>query len=354
MNIIATPGLLTCVQGSDYQRLKSRGYDWVSFQVWNRGSRVALDTGRPFDFASVRAAGLSPGVWGVVYEDEDKNSHEVARQLATLAVASGAEHLMFDVEYPTDAKPMISGARAGGWTGPIHLTTLGAPDERAKAQQPPRFWDYGYDLQSFLATGGGIFPQAYSNQHDGYRPELTVAYYCEQLGVPRDRVNLMIWPDGNGLTAKQWVDQLKAAGLGRATSIFLAESTPEEYYAALAQITAGPAVEHPVEQHQATDGRPPLAERLAAIRENTLAELAHATTTDPEKWKADNAHEWLALQNYLLYRVMFGLEPPAIPGYTYPGTEKPRRLDPPDLGTRRARVGSGALQGAAAITDHLP
>ena len=235
---ISDPGLLSVVQAHDYGVYVGRGYKWISFQHWNRGARGPMDQPGDYSFTAARNAGLEAGVWGVLYEDEDAGRFSIARDMARRAVDLGASHLMFDIEYTTTAQPVIDGAREGGWTKPIHLTCLGAPDKR----DATTFWDYNYDLQSFLSTGGGIFPQAYANQHSGYAPKLTLDYYAGQLGVPRDRLNLMIWPNGQGLTGAQWVQLLLEAGLGKALSIFLAETTSSADYDALAQLTLSTAV----------------------------------------------------------------------------------------------------------------
>ena len=232
-----SPGLLTVVQRHDYERLYAHGYRWVSFQHWYRGPRGSIDSGE-WNLAQPRAAGMEAGVWACVYEGEV--FFTVGKNAAERAVTLGASHLIMDVEYalngtrPGGARPLIDGCRAGGWTGPVHLSTFGAPDKAPDGS----FWDYGQDLDSFRQTGGIVMPQAYTNMHPPYNPGDSAAYY-ESKGVPRDRLNLTIWPNGS-LPASEWVAELQAAGLGPAVSIFLPEQTTDGDFTTLEAITKAP------------------------------------------------------------------------------------------------------------------
>lgn len=191
-----------------------------------------------FNLAEAAAAGLEPGVWGVTYAGNDGNNNprglsffEQNRILGQQAVRLGAHFVMVDAEdclkgtrVTRGAKTMVDGVRAGGWSGPVHLTTLGAPEN-------PDVDDYAFDLASFLDTGGGIFPQAYAYRHTSYFPKVTRRYF-ERVGVPASKLNLMIGLDG-WMTGADYAPLLADAGLGPAFSIFMAELTTDAGLTAL-------------------------------------------------------------------------------------------------------------------------
>lgn len=229
-NILTTPGHLAVsdLDAAKLASLKRHGYEWVSYQVQNGSSF------RAYDLAPARAAGLSPGAWGVTYRKEDFFAD--GRRLGALAVELGAEHVQMDAEFCAKGtratrglRPIIEGIRDAGWNGAVHLNTLGAPVN-------PDVNDYAIDMQSFLETGGGIFPQAYFNADDGYRPSLCVRYWT-RIGVPVERLNLMIGlhrseldqpKPGVRLSGAEWVRPLREAGVKRNFSIFLAEYANEQ------------------------------------------------------------------------------------------------------------------------------
>lgn len=250
-NAITTPGLLTCNQRIDYAKRKAQGYGVMWFQHYNRGARGPLDTGGDYDFTACRAAGMDAGVWAVVYEDEAANQHQIGVDSARRAVALGAQHLMYDcepgqgIEWLHDLKPLVNGVQEGGWQGPIHLTPVGAPEYNPAGG----FWDYGYDLEPFLVGGGGIFPQCYyyptatGGRHPNYDASVTLAYYHGQLAVPKERLNLMIWPNTplpNSNSAEIERDRLAAAGMGQQMSVFLEETTQAETFTVLEAISKPP------------------------------------------------------------------------------------------------------------------
>ena len=245
-DLAQSAGLLTCNQNHDRPALKGYGYDWQSYQVWNQGPRGPLDTGGDYRLSEDRAHGISPGVWGVVYEVGAFYSS--GKGTAERAVALDADHLILDIEEvlkntaPGGAEPAIRGCRDGGWSGPIHLTTYGAPSQNPEGG----FWDYAMDLQSFLDTGGSILPQAYyapqrtpTGRDPGYAAELCVAYYCDQVGIPRENLNLMIWPNGDNPIQTE-VAHLLSGGLGCQMSVFLTETTTPDRFTALQQVTSLP------------------------------------------------------------------------------------------------------------------
>lgn len=172
----------------DLHELSGAGYDWVSYQLINGGAVTGVD---------IREYGMlsgfkSCGAWGVVYDEVDFYPFGVrfAREL----VRQGAQHAIVDAEFcakfTRDGQrmlPIIRGMRDGGWAGPVHLSTLGAPFD-ARPHGPN---DFAMDVKSFLDTGGGVLPQAYFNASSAYRPDLCVDYWVA-CGVPRERVNVTI------------------------------------------------------------------------------------------------------------------------------------------------------------------
>jgi hypothetical protein len=286
MDAIATPSLLTVNQRHDYAVYKARGYGIMWHQHYNSGPVGPLDTGGDYKFDDCVAAGLDPGVWCVIYQHEDSVRREIARASAARARDLGAEHLMFDIEYNGfDARAIIDGCRDEGWTGAVHLTCLGAPERSPSGP----FYDYQYDCASFLATGGGIFPQAYyapyptSGRHPNYAAEITRQYYVGQLGIPSESVNMMIWPNGFN-AAEVERDKLLEAGLGKAMSIFLAETTSEHAYDVLEAITGATVPPD-------TDGDIDTVETMAEMAENVRLEQSLMSAKDPEAWIAQNPGE---------------------------------------------------------------
>ena len=235
MNIIPTPGLLT-VTAQDFNRctlLRQHGYEHLAFQAQNDANLI------DHDLTSAKSAGLYAGVWGVSYRIAD--FHRDGQALAQQAKKLGATHLTMDVEQAAKGtrsgrglKPVVDGCRAGGWTGPIHLNTMGPPVN-------PDVNDYEIDVQSFLETGGGVFTQAYANETDSFTPELGVRYWT-RVGVPRDRLNIQVSlyaaesdkeHPGRRYDGAKWSELLSAAGVAREFSVFMAEAAKDEDLAGL-------------------------------------------------------------------------------------------------------------------------
>jgi hypothetical protein len=246
MNVYAEPGVLTTVQDPapmTLRMLAAFGVRWISYQAQNGGNDPA-----DFDLEPARAAGLSPGVWGVTYGRGHTPDAEIflrdGRTLGSQAVKLGAEHLMVDVEYAAKGtrdgrllRPIVDGVRAGGWSGPVHVTTLGAP----RGPYGLGANDYEIDIESFLETGGGMFSQDYAHATQSYAPKHGKAYWTA-MGVPPARYSSMIGfhvaegdQDTPGVrwTGAQWRPLLEEADVGRAVSIFMAEFTTEADLAAL-------------------------------------------------------------------------------------------------------------------------
>jgi len=225
-DLISRPFTLTTVEDPSplsYATLAAHG--WApAFQVQNGGNSP-----RDFDLGPARNAGCSPGVWGVTYNAADfrRDGETLGKQ----AVKLGAEHVQMDVEEAAKftrasrgMKPIVDGIRAGGWAGPVHLNTMGAPDGDGD--------DYQVDVQSFLETGGGVISQDYYNESMTFSPFRGVAYWCGKCGVPKDRYSSMIGlhisaPDKRRpnlrLSGAEWLPLLVSAGIRRNVSIFMTE-----------------------------------------------------------------------------------------------------------------------------------
>lgn len=254
MNIITTPGLLT-TSAQDFNRcsqLRQHGYEWIAFQLQNGASTFA------HDLAGAKSAGLYAGGWGVTYRAS--NFYADAKALAEQTLRQGGTHLTMDVEEAAkntgDArglKPIIDGCRAGGWTGPVNLNTLGPPIN-------PQANDYAMDIRSFLDTGGGVQTQCYANAYDTYAPELGVQYWT-RVGVPRDRLNIQIslFPaesdaqhPGRRFDGATWTQLLKAASVTREFSIFMAEAATDADLSGLDPLSIrAPLVTSPITENRA-------------------------------------------------------------------------------------------------------
>jgi hypothetical protein len=330
MSVVTTPSLLTCADNHDFAAYKRHGYEAVWYQTWNAGGREYSST------AACRAAGLDVAAWGVIYEQH--NFYADGKNLAQSAGAISAQHLMVDAEdclkgtvSSRAAREIVRGVRDGGWSGPVHLTTLGAPQRKPDGT----FWDHEFDLDSFLETGGGIFPQAYANQAASYAPKLCVDFFCGQLGVPRDRVNLMIWLDDK-VSADQWLSLLEAAGLGPAFSVFLAEFFSESGYGlgSFDTLCGSEPQAYPVPQAQPAPQA--LDPRLLEIRHNTLIEL-NAAKASYTTWKTTNPGEAAKVELYLA------------------GIANGQKAEPPSLNTHKGRGIVGVLlAGATTIGQPKP
>ena len=336
MNVVTTASLLTCTDdhgAEDFVSYKKHGYTAVWYQTWNAGGR-AYSTA-----AACRTTGLEVGAWGVIYERD--HFYADGKNLAESALALGAKHLMVDAEdclkgtrSTRAAREIIRGVRDGGWSGPVHLTTLGAPTKRPDGI----FWDHDFDLDSFLETGGGIFPQAYANQAASYAPKHCVDYFCGQLGVPRDRLNLMIWLDDK-VSASEWMSLLEAADSGVAFSVFLAEffsgyGHPIGSFDELRPIEPRPQTPEPEPEPEPAHAA--LDPRLLQIRHDTLVELKAAKASYND-WKTKNPGEAAKVEQYLA------------------GIANGQKAAPPNLATHKGRGIIGVLQaGAATIGQPKP
>jgi hypothetical protein len=237
VDIIRTPGQWTDVAqpvGDDAMRkLVSLGYEWMTFQLVNGSAKIGIgvDAARRTGFGSC-------GGWGVVYDVGD--FHAFGRRFAEELVRTGADHAIVDAEqcakftrWSRGMNPIIVGMREGGWYEPVHLSTLGAPED-ALPHGPN---DFAIDADSFLATGGGIHPQAYFNAYEDYRPDLCFDYW-RACGVPDDRISLTIdlaTEPGSAkypvdYTGAEWAELLVAAEVHRNFSVFMTQfGTAEDW-----------------------------------------------------------------------------------------------------------------------------
>jgi hypothetical protein len=345
MNVITVPSHLTdCVHSvEELRKLETdNAVEGIWYQVQNGGNNPV-----DYDLEVPHRAGLFAGVWGVTYAVTDGGNNprgltfqqqnyilgQQAVKLKADAVMIDAEDCLKDTRETRGAKPMIDGIRSGGWQGPVHLTTLGAPNN-------PMADDYAFDLESFLETGGGIFAQAYAQIVSSYAPQPTKLYFCERMKVPVDRYNTMIWIDYR-LTTVDQVELLKHAGTGRAISIFMTEYGTEADWKTLNELTK-------LYTPPPVDARLTLDPMLVLLRDQANKEYTKATAKDPKKWAFDNPKEYQMLQNYLLYRVAFDQKPPPVEGYTRP-------YDPPtNCSTQIGRGMANQLMAAASLLGRMP
>jgi hypothetical protein len=218
------PGMLTDMPltQEDYDSYTRHGYRWLSFQAQNAEATYY------YDLTSAKASGLDCGIWGVTYEQQ--HFFRDGKLLGEMASTMMADHVIVDAEFclintrPGLAQPIINGLRAGGWLGPVHLTTLGAPDN-PKTSANLSGNDFAMDVESFLNTGGGVIPQAFYNMHYGYRPKACKDYWSSFT----DRINLHVSiaysepyaPRPNvRMAGAEWVPLLQEAASGKAMSVF--------------------------------------------------------------------------------------------------------------------------------------
>lgn len=219
------PGLMTDMflpfgaSGLTYPKLVEAGFTWATYQVYNPTLFPGV---KDFDLAAVKAHGYkSVGVWGVIYDRDD--FYNGGLKMAQQAVKLGADNLIVNTEQVYKGtrperlgKEIIRGCRAGGWKGPVDLSTLGAP-------WTPTINDYQMDEQSFLETGGAILPQAYANESEGYTP-LLCKVYLDRLKIPQDRQNytLGLYPGQKGrVGGAAQVALLKEAKIGKNFNIYM-------------------------------------------------------------------------------------------------------------------------------------
>jgi hypothetical protein len=310
VDISPLPGLITATSvpvGVETLKLRvAEGYGWISYQAVDHGKATGIEIG------GGKAAGFqSTGVWGVVYDQPA--FHEFGVLLGREAIRLGAEHVIVDAEQcAKDTRatrgmlPVIVGLRDGGWLGPVHLSTLGAP-VNGKPHGPN---DFAIDVDSFLMTGGGVQAQAYVNAYDEYDPVLCMDYWLA-VGVPKERINLTIdlapepgsanYPDD--LTGAGWATLLTEAGAGRAFSVFMVEFGTLDDWAGLAPIAAAPPPPTPVptpedDVEPVTDqqGRDAVVFAVQAAAQNwpqdkpkarlTVARRICQAATDDPKWNA--------------------------------------------------------------------
>lgn len=250
IDIIPAPGLLTTQQSAkDPAWLRAHHYDWLSFQAYNPRDGGKKD----FDLDPARRAGLSPGVWGVTYGVNNMPDAATffadGKALGEQAVRLGAEHVIVDAEMCAKntranrgLSPIVRGLRAGGWTGPVNWSPLGAP-ANARTASNPGGNDFACDEQSFLETGGGVLPQAYVNLAPEYDPALCIAYW-EACGVPFSRINVMIDLAAEGkprIDGAGWYRILVNADVIRNFSIYMVEFLEPYDLEGLDALSATPA-----------------------------------------------------------------------------------------------------------------
>ncbi|MBA2633464.1 MAG: hypothetical protein H0U86_10785 [Chloroflexi bacterium] len=241
MSIVTTPGVLDVIDldPAKLASFKKHGYEWVMLQAQNDTAR------RGYDMSRVRAAGLKPCVWGVSYVAA--NFYRDGWWLAERALQLGADELCMDIEMAAKftrgggLRPLVKGVRDAGWTGPVHLNTMGPPYNVDVN-------DYEIDVETILETGGGIFTQAYYNETNAFHPTLAVRYWT-RVGVPLDRLNVSIslYPSEsdkekprNKLSGADYLPLLQDAGVKRNLSIFMGQVLTEDDMRALDPLALPP------------------------------------------------------------------------------------------------------------------
>lgn len=233
--------------------LKAFDYEWLSFQVYNPHpdfppEKWNLNPG----LKGWQDAGLEAGVWATSYAVA--NFQRDGKAAALQAKRLGAQHLIADIESclkdtrsARAAKAYILGCRAGGWTGPVHLTTFGCPSDPLK-------WDFAMDVESFLETGGGIFPQAYPADGLEYTARNALTYWSrEGVNSHPERINVMLsvgnGPNGrrNGEQNASMLLEADAAGfkVGRRVSVYMAQYARRSDLQALAPWSLKPSAPPP-------------------------------------------------------------------------------------------------------------
>lgn len=261
-----TPGLYTDIinpfpfPGVNWPFLVDCGYEWATFQVYNPQLTFDIQT---FDLAAVRAHGIKAGVWGVIYDRTD--FYNGGKKIGKAAVDQGADHCIVDAEQCMKdtregrlAKSIIKGVRDGGWTGPVDLSTLGAP-------WSPLTNDYAMDLESFLETGGSIHSQDYLNESEGYHPKYAIQYYAK-LGIPLNRINhtIGLYAGTRGqINGAGWVDILGESGIHRNFSVYMVQDGQAVDYESLTELSK-PILIKPLDSTATKEGMKALADAWLA------------------------------------------------------------------------------------------
>lgn len=234
--VLTEPGLFTDQQNPyDLAALVRHGFRWMAFQVQNDTQVIDRNLAAP------RGVGLLPAVWGVTYDQANfyRDGELLGRQadrLGAAAVIVDAEECLKFTRAQRGAQPIVDGVRDGGWTGPVHLSTLGAPANWAVN-------DFAMDTDSFTATGGGVLPQAYLNDASEYHPDFCVAYW-KRVGLADSQLNVTgaLYTGKLGrINGAQWVLLLNGAGVRRNFSMYMAQHGTEPDYEALEALAKAPA-----------------------------------------------------------------------------------------------------------------
>lgn len=188
--ILNSAGILTDWPGyqsgwdktSAWKSLVDKGFKWAAFQAVNDPYAYA------YDLNVAKSAGMSAGVWTVVYNQD--NFYEHGWSAGKAAIVHNADFLIIDAEFclkkTRDSKlasQIIKGIRDASCTLPVSVTTLGSPVD-------PNVDDFEMDVQSFLDTGGFVLPQAYPADGKEYIPTNCLAYW-RRMGVADSHINVL-------------------------------------------------------------------------------------------------------------------------------------------------------------------
>lgn len=230
--------------GVTWPYLRDCGFKWVTFQTYNPNLYAGVKT---FDLPAVKAHGFTNvGVWGVIYSKDD--FYNGGKALGASAKLQGANHLIVDAEEcykgtrPTHGgSEIIRGIRDGGWTGPVDLSTLGAPWN-------PTVNDYEMDTKSFVDTGGGVQSQDYWNESEGYTLEAANIYW-PRVGVPLSKLShtIALYQGAKSrVPGSDWVTMLKSNKVGKRYAVYMVQDGHKEDYDAFKDYNASIAAPVPV------------------------------------------------------------------------------------------------------------
>ena len=205
--------------------LQADHFTWVALHIEDLET---LYFTQPLWIQVMRDHGLQVGVWGMEWSDPI-----VSAVMADIAIRTyGFDFYIADAEGPYEKKgawrssEFVQEFRALQPTIPAALVTLGA----AKAP-----YVLPIDFGAWRNSGFSLLPEAYYNQHKGYRPDLTVAHAI-RAGWPVSLVHPVIGVYHH-YPASKYVPLLQTDGAS-GFSVFLADQATAADYAALAQIAA--------------------------------------------------------------------------------------------------------------------
>lgn len=293
-----TPGVFTdMLNPFDYNRLDwpfivDCGFEWATFQCYNPQLGY-ID--KEYDLAAVKAHGFkNVGLWAGVYDKSD--FYHSGKQMAINALHMGADHIIFNIEYPMMytretqmAKPIVQGAKDNGWDKAISLCTLGAP-------WTPAVNDYGMDTKTFTDSGGCVITETYPNESEGYDLEPNKLYWS-RVGVPTPKLTYLLgmYPGALGkVSGTAYTQQMKDNKVGKNYSLYMAQHATKEDYEAFKAYNAIVVIPAPL----------PAPDPALALRDHARSELEEAI----EIWKKQGKSDTV-IHNTRVYQAWRVLDP---------------------------------------------